>query len=160
MMKRVKLRALLALIAIFLPQSHLRAGSVLVMELTTGQTEKFVLQDKPELTMTGTKVTIKSLTLQTSYERSNVSKFYFVDATAIKEIRENTVTYRQTAQNQLTVSGLTAQDVIIVSSLAGHVISDCVERTDDEAIIELNGCPKGIYIIKIGHKQTIKIAKK
>lgn len=112
--------------------------------------------------MSGTMLNIKSSTLEMSFERSNVAKFYFVNGpTAIKEIGEKaSVTYRQSAPNQLTVFGLTVQDGIVVCNLAGHVFNDCVERNGEEAIIDLNRCPQGIYIIKIGKKQTIKMIKK
>jgi len=162
MMKWFKLKALLVLLAMLLLQCHLKAETVLVVELTTGQTESFALSDKPKLTVSEAMLKIKSTTVEMDFDRSRIVKFYFVDdATAVKEIEDKaTVSYRQSATNQLTVQGLTDRDGIVVSDMAGHVYTDCIERNAESAIVDLNRCPNGIYIIKIGNKQTIKMIKR
>ena len=65
--------------------------------MNNGQTAHYFLQDKPILTMDGTKLKISSPTIEASYEKTDVKRFYFTtEAADVKEIAKNTLLFRQT----------------------------------------------------------------
>lgn len=158
-----KVTILLMLMYALLPVSTLAAGSTLVVELKNGKQAYFFLSEKPVLTTYGSQVNIESETVKTSYERTDVLRMYFADeSVGVDDIekKENNIVFTQTEPNRLTISNLSEKDEIIVSNLAGRLYSGCVSRNGTDAIVDLGSCPKGVYIIKIGNKQTIKMTKK
>ena len=101
--KRRKL--LIVLTALLLPLHFVRASSDLVIELTNGKYAVFNLQEKPVLTMAGTKLLIKTSSLSTDYERTDVVKFYFQDAgsVAVEPVQEKEVLRSKTSDEELLV---------------------------------------------------------
>ena len=130
-MKRLKW---LFLAALLLPLSALAAETTLVVELTTGQTANYVLQDKPVLTIEG-------------------------DHTGLKETLKDALVYRQTDADHLEISGLSQGDRIMVCDMAGRQCGS-ISRSGDTATISLSGQQKGVYLVRVGKSQTIKIVKK
>ena len=156
-MKRLKW---LFLAALLLPLSALAAETTLVVELTTGQTANYVLQDKPVLTIEGTLLRIKTESVQTDYERSQVKRFYFTgDHTGLKETLKDALVYKQTDADHLEISGLSQSDRITVCDMAGRQCGS-ISRSGDTATISLSGQQKGVYLVRVGKSQTIKIVKK
>ncbi len=156
-MKRLKM---LFLAALLLPLSALAAETTLVVELTTGQTASYVLQDKPVLTIEGTLLKIKTETVQTDYERSQVKRFYFTgDHTGLKETLKDALVYKQTDADHLEINGLSQGDRIMVCDMAGRQCGS-ISRSGDTATISLSGQQKGVYLVRVGKSQTIKIVKK
>ena len=146
--------------ALLLPLSVLAAETTLIVELTTGQTASYVLQDKPVLTMEGTLLKITTETVQTDYERSLVKRFYFTgDFTDVKEALKETLVYKQTDADHLEISGLSQGDRIMVCDMAGRQCGS-ISRSGDTATISLSGQQKGVYLVRVGKSQTIKIVKK
>lgn len=160
--KRRKL--LIVLTALLLPLHFVRASSDLVIELTNGKYAVFNLQEKPVLTMAGTKLLIKTSSLSTDYERTDVVKFYFQDTgstVAIEPVQEKEVLrIAQDSNGRFLITDFDAGDEIIVSDVNGHLYRECISVDDRTATIDLSSCHHGIYIIKIGKKQTIKITWK
>jgi hypothetical protein len=156
-MKRLKW---LFLAALLLPLSALAAETTLVVELTTGQTANYVLQDKPVLTIEGTLLRIKTESVQTDYERSQVKRFCFTgDHTGLKETLKDALVYKQTDADHLEISGLSANDRIMIYNTSGVQVG-AVSRDSDKAVVSLSGLQRGIYLIKVGNIQTIKFVKK
>ena len=142
-----------------LSMSMLAAGTSLVVELTNGQTANYLLQDQPTLTIDGTLLKISTATVQTNYERADVRKFYFTEETTnVKDVAKNALVFKQTDANQLEISGLSQGERITVCDMAGRTLGN-VSHINEKAVVDLNGQPKGAYIIKIGNSQTIKIIK-
>ena len=135
---------MLFLAALLLPLSALAAETTLVVELTTGQTANYVLQDKPVLTIEGTLLRIKTESVQTDYERSQVKRFYFTgDHTGLKETLKDALVYKQTDADHLEISGLSQ-----------------ISHSGNTAIVSLSGQQRGVYLIRVGKSQTIKFVKK
>lgn len=158
-----KVTILLMLVSTLLPAGTLAAGSTLVVELKEGKQAYFILSEKPVLTTFGSQMRIESESVEISYERSDVLRMYFADGSVGVddiETNESNVVFTQTETYRLAISNLSEKDRIIVSNLAGMLYNDCVSRNDTDAIVDLEGCPKGVYIIKVGNKQTIKMTKK
>lgn len=145
---------------LLLPLSALAAETTLVVELTTGQTASYVLQDKPVLTMEGTLLKITTETVQTNYERSLVKRFYFTgDFTDVKEALKETLVYKQTDADHLEISGLSQGDRITICDMAGRQCGS-ISRTGNTAVVSLSGQQRGVYLIRVGKSQTIKFVKK
>lgn len=156
-MKRLKI---LFLAALLLPLSALAAETTLVVELTTGQTASYVLQDKPVLTIEDTLLKIKTETVQTDYERSLVKRFYFTgDFTGLKETTKVALVYKQTDADHLEISGLSQSDRITVCDMAGRQCGS-ISHSGNTAIVSLSGQQRGVYLIRVGKSQTIKFVKK
>ena len=146
--------------ALLLPLSVLAAETTLIVELTTGQTASYVLQDKPVLTMEGTLLKITTETVQTNYERSLVKRFYFTgDFTDVKEALKETLVYKQTDADHLEISGLSQGDRITICDMAGRQCGS-ISRTGNTAVVSLSGQQRGVYLIRVGKSQTIKFVKK
>ena len=160
---KIKVIILLMLVSTLLPAGTLAAGSSLVVELKNGKQTYFILSEKPVLTSFGSQMRIESKSVEISYERSDVLRMYFADeSVGVDDIEtdKNNVVFTQIGSNRLRISNLSEKDRIIVSNMAGRLYNDCVSRNDSDAIVDLDGCPKGVYIINIGNKQTIKMTKK
>lgn len=157
-----KIRLLIMLAAITMPLLKLYAGSVLVVELNTGMVERFALLDKPELTISGTKLVVKSTVLEESYERSDVKSFYFENkGTGIEQVREDSsISIHQTGNDQFLITGISNQDKIVVCNHLGQTFEQFVSRDGGTAVINLSTSYRGVYIIKIGKNKTIKINKR
>ena len=148
------------LVALLLPMTAMAANTALVVELTNGQTANFLLQDKPTLTMAGTQLKIATATVQASYERAEVKKFYFTDgSTGVKEVLKNALVYKQTDADHLEISGLSQNERIAIYNTSGVQVGS-VSRDSDKAVISLSGLEKGIYLVRIGKSQTIKFLRK
>lgn len=155
-----RLRVFLLVAVLMLPLSMLATGAALVVEFTNGQTATFLLQDKPMLGMYGTRLYISTESVQTSYERAEVKRFYFTeDPSGVNELSKDVMTYRQTDADHIEISGLSQNDHITVCDMAGRQYG-VVSRSNDKAVISLNGHQSGVYLVKVGKSQTIKIIKK
>ena len=151
---------ILLLAVLLLPISMLAANTAFVVEMTNGQTANFLLKDKPTLTMAGTQLKIETASVQASYERTDVKKFYFTkESTSVKEVAKNNMVYKQIDAHHLEIIGLSQGDHITVCDMSGRQLGS-VSRINDKAVVDLSGQQQGAYIIKVGNGQTIKFIKK
>ena len=151
-------------VKVSLIESQSGERNTLVLEMKDGQDYRFSLKEKPVLTMPGGKVKIETSEVTASYDLQNVVRFYFTSDgsgdTAIREITNEQVGFTQTTDNRLIISNLSEKDRVIVCGLNGQLYNHCISHRGRDAEVNLNSCPKGLYIIKIGKNQSIKIAKK
>ena len=148
------------LAALLLPMTAMAANTTLVVELADGQTANYLLQDKPVLTMEGSQLTIKTETVQTSYERSLVKRFFFTgESSGVKEVSKGALVYKQTDADHLEISGLSQSDRIAIYNAAGVQVGS-VSHDSDKAVVSLSGLQRGIYLVKIGKSQTIKFIRR
>ena len=153
-------KKLLLLILAVLPMRMLANDTAFVVELNNGTTANYYLQDKPTLTMEGSKINFSTTTVQASYERDEVKKFYFINETSgVKEMAKNSLVYKQIDADHFEIIGLSQNDQITVCDMTGRLIGD-VSRTKDKVTVNLSGHQKGIYLIKVGDSETIKIIRK
>jgi hypothetical protein len=153
-------KKLLLLVLALLPMKMLANDTAFVVELNNGTTANYYLQDKPTLTMEGSKINFSTTTVQASYERDEVKKFYFINETSgVKEMAKNSLVYKQIDADHFEIIGLSQNDQITVCDMTGRLIGD-VSRTKDKVTVNLSGHQKGIYLIKVGDSETIKIIRK
>lgn len=146
---------------LMLPLLLLAEESTLVVELSNGNKSYFKLQEKPIVRMSDGRVYIESNMVETGFLTSNVVKFYFSsDETAVEDIARDDFLFTQSGNNQYNISNIYERYQIIVCDSAGRLFNSCVSLNGNEAQISLEGCPEGIYIIKVGNKQNIKVIRK
>lgn len=136
-------------------------GYTLVVELTNGQKHLFVLKDRPQAWPQGSKLNIATATLSTSYERTDIKKFYFLDKdgneSGVKaaEVSSDLVV-RQLGGGGLRISGLHDGETVRICDLSGRIL--LTEKAQDDCIeLSLAQYPKGVYIVNINNRRTIKI---
>ena len=157
----MKLIFLWLLISLAFPLGIYGEGKTLVIELANGKTEVYNLSEKPVLSMSGTKLKVETIMVETSYARTNITKFYFVDAaTSIHDSKKTTFEFSQTADDEFTFSNVSEDLVVTVYDISGRQFGNSVMRIGGNVVVSLNSCPKGIYIIKVGNKQNIKVIRK
>lgn len=155
------MRKLIKILLVFLllPISA-AASTTLVVELTNGQTDSYLLLDKPVLMMEGTQLAIKTETIQTSYERSQMKRFFFTGKTSgIKKVCKNALVYKQVDVDHLEISGLPQSDRIAIYNVSGVEVGE-VKRNGDKTVVSLSELQRGVYLVKIGNSQTIKFLRK
>ena len=156
----MKLKTILLTTLLF-PLCMLAADRTLVIEMNNGHTAFFLLNEKPVLTIVGQQLNIATITVQTSYPRSDVKRFYFTGGNTddILSSQENKLLFHQIDSDNLEISGLSGKEHITLYDMSGHQLGH-VNTTGDKAIISLSGHRKGIYLIKVGNSQTIKFIKR
>lgn len=160
-MRQTKLKFLWLLISLIFPLGIYGEKTTLVVELANGKTEIYNLSEKPVLSMYGTKLKVETNMVETSYERTNITKFYFADAaTGISDSKSTTFEFSQTADDEFSLSNVSEDLIVTVYDISGRQFGNSVTRVGENVVVSLNSCPKGIYIIKIGNIQNIKVIRK
>ena len=133
--------------------------NALVVKLTDGSTNTFVLSNKPVVTMPGNNVVISGVASAT-YSRSEVEKFYFIydDGSGIESIGKDNIAFYYEDGENVRITGLKDKTTVSVVSLDGKVISTQKSDGVGSVTIYLGKHPKGIYIINFGGK-SIKVRR-
>ena len=137
------------------------AGYTLVVELNDGQRELFVLKERPQAFPKGSKLEVVTSTMHTSYERSEILMLHFLDKDGnLSEVQQMEgapqLLIKQLYARRWSISGLQEHESVMVYDLQGRLVQK--ERAQAEVtVLNLSHLPKGIYIININNKRTIKI---
>lgn len=160
-MLHVKYKILLVVLAMIMPFCYMNASTNLVVELQNGEKVYFALYEEPELTMSGGSVTIRTPFVVIYYECSDISGIYFTDITTnVEKVKDMEVKFTQIGVNKYSIISDSLREKVLVNNIMGYSYNECVSINNDETIVNLSPCPKGIYIIKIGNKKSIKITKR
>ena len=81
------------------------------------------------------------------------------EASGIHGIQDSDIVVRRQPDGKITVSGLNAGEAVSIYSINGLLEYRLQANAAEEAEIDLAHYPKGIYVIKIGSRKTIKIQK-
>ena len=132
----------------------------LVVALHDGETLSYVLSEKPVITFNGNKMLIESSKMMSSeIDLSEVKSFHFEIPNAIADVSENEVSFVRLGTN-VQIYGLTeAEKSIQISDMGGRATTAGVSIEGTTANVNLASLPKGIYMIKIGNKQSIKVPR-
>ena len=140
-------------------------GSVLVLQLKDGSIQTFYLTDRPEITMKGDSLHVVSSNTAVNYLRSTVDNFHFVDGSTIgdniEHVEKDELRFVYQNSQEVSLYGLTDADKPIkVYDMNGRQCQVQVSYGESSANILLGTLNNGVYIIKIGNRQTIKITKR
>lgn len=151
------------LILMLLGIAHCFASDeMLVVLKTDGSTMSYVLSSKPELTFQDGSMQIASNSETTSVALSDIDNFHFAEApTAISNVSENEMRIVRSCNDELRIYGanVDASDVQVFDVSGKRVNASC-SQINGGISVSLQSCPKGISLIKINNRSTIKIVKK
>lgn len=123
-------------------------ATALRLTLADAGTEVFCLDEKPQITFSGTEMTITSQALSATYERSEVKAMDFIEVTSVDALSADEVCYTLHG-NEFSCPG----QAVAVYSLAGTQVA---AGTGSVSLADLKA---GIYIINVNHK-SIKVIKR
>lgn len=133
--------------------------NALVVKLTDGSTNTFVLSNKPVVTMPDNNVVISGVASAT-YARSEVEKFYFIydDGSGIEPIGKDNIAFFYEDGENVRITGLKDKTTVSVASLDGKIIFTQKSDGTGSVTISLGNHSKGIYIISFGER-SIKVRR-
>ncbi len=151
---------------------------IMYVNLTDGTNVQFVLpEEKPFVGCYDGKMTISygsHFTMvdstETSWysvrdnivlERSQVKDLTFGVATEIKNVNSDNhrIAFDLSQSNYIRISGLESKDHVEVFSLDGKKVLVPTKIQDSEAVVDLSGRRRGIYMVSVNRSFTFKIMK-
>ena len=140
-------------------------GSVLVLQLKNGDIRTFYLMEKPEIILKGDSLLVHSSNTSVSYLRSTVEDFHFVDSSdfedSIDEVEKDELRFVYQNTEEVSIYGLKQSDnPIKVYDINGRQCQVQISYQESSANISLGTLNIGVYIIRIGNRQSIKITKR
>ena len=118
-------------------------GYKMVLIFKSGEQMSFALKDKPEVTFMGDKFSVQTKKNTIDLLRSDVASFYFEeDETKVEKIE------------------YVGMDPVSIYNISGSIVVKQDASDQSSVKMLLNSLNSGVYIIKIGNKQTIKYLKK
>jgi hypothetical protein len=141
----------------------------LFVHLKDGSKVQFVLPvQKPEVSFTRSimKVVFQEGGTENyvSFERDQVENLTVgtTDASAIRDVKSNEdqrISFDLTSAGVVRVSGLQPSDHLQVFSLDGKSVNAIMNRNENETIVDLTQCQRGIYIVSVNQRFTFKLMK-
>lgn len=136
--------------------------SALVVKMINGDVESFILSEKPVATFEGGFLKVASSKVESSFPRHDVKEVYFDKVeTGIKQVTMNELRFVYQDDSEILLYGLTETDKLIrVYDVNGMLSHADVKLEGNSASINLSSLRKGVFFIKIGNRQSIKIIRK
>lgn len=155
----MNLLRLVMIVLLVLTASGSRAQSQLVIEKTDGSRTVFRLSEKPTVTLAGDGFQVKSNLLETNFLRAEVVKFYFeAEETGVKQADRNSCRISCTDDWKWMVEGY--EENVKICEVSGREVNVKAERTGKVQRLDLSRLPKGVYLLVLPQKQSVKIYKK
>lgn len=150
-------KLLLSLLLLCTAISGFATDYTLVVSMKSGQSESFVLAEKPTIKFTTSGMLINSESAVAAYDRDAVEKFYFVEGTtAVETVKDSNFSFTFVDGENVIITGASGE-VRVYGSNGQLVHRHTVAGSG--ANISLADMEKGIYLININNR-TIKIIKK
>lgn len=136
--------------------------SALIVDMASGETHSFLLSEKPEIIFEDKSLRLRTSKVEVSFMRSDIANCHFAKIqTSINQVSNNELRIVSLEENRLDIYGLNnPEETVNVYDLNGHICNADVQMYGNKACIFLTALPNGVYIIKIGNRQTIKIIRK
>ena len=154
------------------------AEYIMYVNLTDGTNVQFVLSEKkPDVLSYDGKITVYyggHYTMVDStatswyserdnlvFERSKVKNLTFGIVTGIENVKSDNhrVTFNLSQSNLVRISGLESKDRVEVYALDGKKVLVPTTIQDSEAVVDLSGRPRGLYMVSVNGSFTFKIMK-
>ena len=135
------------------------ASNVLVIHLTSGVTERFILlNEEPTINFSGNNNVVTTATTEHTYPMEAVNYFNYEtsDATAIEGVTSNGMSMQG---DRIAFSGLPAGSAVFLYGAGGQLYMKTEADADGNAAIDLTSLMRGVYIVK-ANNVTTKITKK
>ena len=162
------LKKTILLAALCLGTTSMQAKSidyVMKIMLSDGTVDKYVLSDRPWVTLFENFVEVTTEMISAKYDVESVLSYTFEDIlTSIDDVNDDVdeegITFKYLDGETVSISGLNEDDKIAVYSLSGSKIVADIERSEDAADISLRNLDAGTYIITINNSKSIKVFKR
>lgn len=134
----------------------------LFIVLINGTKIEFALLDEPELTFDGRSLEIEGKSMFNSYSIDLVKEMYFQKThVGIKQVLENNdLRVVEQSNESITIEGLMPNEYVSIYTVEGKQTPIHAIYSMGKATIDLSSLNRGVYIIHIGKRQTIKITTK
>lgn len=119
----------------------------MIVTLKDGSQWTFTFADKPVVTCQRGMFVVKTATDEKSTELADIDNYCF-KANSSADLLEADKARLGYAMGQLTVSGLQAGTVVYLYSLDGMLVASTQADADGRAVLDMNGCQNGVYIVK------------
>lgn len=130
-------------------------ANTLVVRLLSGETNTFLLEERPQLTFDNTDLVITTSKYETRYALTEVERYFFkYDPTGIDEQEHPS---RQTINqkgNTVVIKGLKTDHTVDIFTPVGIKIATFHPDEKGGLTLSLDGFSQGIYIIKYGERTT------
>lgn len=153
MRKNYSLRLLLLLFFVAFNFGFAIADTCLVIEMKSGATHSFVLEEQPTITFEGTKLCIVAPSAETRLNITDVERFHFEEATDAVIMPAKVGSTFRYINGMLTVMG--SEGPVSVVDAAGRLV---YSASGNEVSVDMNAQPDGVYIVNMG-KRSVKIKK-
>lgn len=139
-----------------------QSGKALVIEKNNGQKSYFILAQKPEVSFSNHVLHLYMNGNYSDFELSNVSRFFFVDASLGIEDKqtEKGLKISYLSNDKVCIENMENTDKVKLYSLDGVEYPNSIHIINHSVEIPLGSLPKGTYIINISNKQSFKINRK
>lgn len=119
----------------------------MIVTLKDGSEWRFAFADKPVVTCQDGMFVVKTATVEQSTELADIDNYKFdVNSGAnLLEADEATLGY---AMGQVAISGLQAGVAVYVYAMDGVLVLSARADEAGRATLDMNACPKGVYIVK------------
>lgn len=130
----------------------------LTVELLSGNTYDFLLEEKPVLTFNSGDLVVNGNS-ETTYSIEGVKNFRFTrKVSANEDIRKDNICFIFLDEATIQVQNLKPQSKVMLFGMTGALISSGTADSDGSAIVSLP-TKKGVYILSI-EGQSLKIIRK
>lgn len=129
---------------------------VLVVELLNGTVNRYALSEKPVVSFPDDEMVISSKTVDASYMRSEVKRFYFetVEYNDINAVDERSVVFNYVDKRNVVISGLECGTTVSIVSVDGKKLLSMESGDTGSVSISMCDFPEGVYIISFGDRNV------
>lgn len=134
----------------------------LKVELRNGQTDEFLLAEKPEVTFNGESCVISCGGVDASYDMADILKAYFKEGTnSVEENLAVGISVDLTDPTSAVIGGLTPGAPVTLYGVDGTVFLTVTADSDGVARISLDGLASGsVYVVSVNSTKNFKLYKK
>lgn len=139
----------LTVIALAVFTLNTTADVLLNVNLSIGSTVVIPFAQEPEITFSGTTMTVSSLTSSTTYKFSKVKNITYSTGEAPAGINDIIAKAGMQLSNGIAViNGLNAKDAVNIYNAGGQLLKTLNAETSGVVVIDASQFPEGILIIK------------
>ena len=163
-----KISLILFLIVSILAIAEVQKPKALVVRLSEGTENAYILSEEPVVTFQEDKMIVTGI-IEVAYFRSEISKFYFEDIdpddprimkspTRVDNVEKDNVVFRYVDGENILIRGLKENTVVTVSYIDGVLIYTKRSDSTGNISISLKNKKSGVYVISFnGRSIKVKI---
>lgn len=136
------------------------AKEALVVYMTNSSKYTYILEEKPSVKFSDTKLLIEGPQISDTHDISEVDRFSFEQFSSVSEIRNSDECRITVTDNSVTVSGLKPGSLVNAADIQGRIVTSLHADAEGTASISTDNLASGIYIITVAGKHSFKFYKR